>query len=66
MNIDSLFLACVDVETGNIENKYDKAYEEKLNPFSDWKQKEKANRKKQLNMPDRVMYEFGQFISSSQ
>lgn len=37
-----------------------------MNPFSDWKQREKANRKKQLSMADRVMYEFGQIISSSQ
>ncbi len=54
------------MEAGHIESKYDKAYEEKLNPFTDWKQREKASRKRQLNMPDRVMYEFGQFISSSQ
>lgn len=54
-----------DLEAGHIENKYDKAYEEKMNPFIDWKQKEKASRKKQLSMADRVMYEFGQIISSS-
>jgi len=55
-----------DVESGHIENKYDTAYEAKINPFSDWKQREKAARKTQLSVADRMMYEFGQFISSSQ
>ncbi len=54
------------MEAGQIENKYDPAYEARMNPFSDWKQKEKAARKKQLSIADRMVYEFGQFISSSQ
>jgi len=58
--------AYADVESGHIENKYDTAYEAKINPFSDWKQREKAARKTQLSVADRMMYEFGQFISSSQ
>lgn len=58
--------ACADVESGQIENKYASAYEERMNPFSDWKEREKASRRRQLNMADRVMYEFGQFISRSQ
>ena len=55
-----------DVERTDIENKYATAYEEKLNPFSDWKERERAARKRQLNVADRVMYEAGQFISTSQ
>lgn len=55
-----------DIETGSIETKYGRAYEENLNPFSDWKQREKASRRKQLSIPDRLLYEIGQVISTSQ
>ena len=54
------------METGTIESKYASVYEERNNPFIDWKEREKASRKRQLNVADRIMFEFGQFISSSQ
>ena len=54
------------MEAGEVEHKYKSAYEENMNPFSDWKQREKASRKKQLSLPERVLYEGGQVISSSQ
>ena len=59
-------LPAADVEAGTIESKYASVYEERNNPFIDWKEREKASRKRQLNMADRIMFEFGQFISSSQ
>ena len=49
-----------------VEHKYGRAYEENLNPFSDWKQRERATRKKQLSIPERLLYEAGQIVSTSQ
>lgn len=61
--------ACVvvaDPEAGEVEGRYTKAYEEKMNPFSDFRSREKEARRQQMNVLDRVMFEFGQFISGSQ
>ncbi len=49
-----------------MEGRYQKAYEERINPFGDFRDKEKAARKQKMNVADRVIYEFGQIISSSQ
>lgn len=55
-----------DVEKGDVEGRYQKAYEERINPFGDFRDKEKAARKQKMHVADRVMYEFGQIISGSQ
>lgn len=55
-----------DVERGDVEGRYQKAYEERINPFGDFRDKEKAARKQKMHVADRVMYEFGQIISGSQ
>eukprot|EP00884_Botryococcus_braunii_P002856 jgi/Botrbrau1/12571/Bobra.0169s0105.1 len=55
-----------DAEKGDVEGRYQKAYEERINPFGDFRDKEKAARKQKMNVADRVMYEFGQIISGSQ
>lgn len=59
-------LAVVDPEAGEVEGRYSKAYEEKINPFSDFRSREKEARRQQMNVLDRIMFEFGQFISGSQ
>ncbi|KAL3136045.1 hypothetical protein ABBQ32_007079 [Trebouxia sp. C0010 RCD-2024] len=60
----------VDPEAGevadSVEGRYSKAYEEKINPFSDFRSREKEARRQQMNVLDRIMFEFGQFISGSQ
>ncbi len=55
-----------DPEAGEVEGRYTKAYEEKMNPFSDFRSREKEARRQQMNVLDRIMFEFGQFISGSQ
>jgi len=55
-----------DPEAGEVEGRYSKAYEEKMNPFSDFRSREKEARRQQMNVLDRIMFEFGQFISGSQ
>ena len=57
--------AVTDPEAGDVEGRYSKAYEEKVNPFSDFRTREREARRQQMNIPDRVMFEFGQFISGS-
>ena len=54
-----------DVERGEVESKYSSAYEEKINPFADFRSKERESRRKQMHVADRVMYEFWQFISGN-
>ena len=48
-----------------MEGRYNKAYEEKMNPFSDFRTREREQRRQQMNVLDRIMFEFGQFISGS-
>lgn len=58
--------AVVEPEAGEVEGRYNKAYEEKINPFSDFRSREREARRQQMNVLDRIMFEFGQFISGSQ
>ena len=57
--------AVLDPEGGDVEGRYNKAYEEKMNPFSDFRTREREQRRQQMNVLDRIMFEFGQFISGS-
>ena len=59
------FVADADPEAGEVEGRYNKAYEEKMNPFSDFRSREREARRQQMNIMDRIMFEFGQFISGS-
>ena len=54
-----------DVERGEVESKYSSAYEEKINPFTDFRSKERESRRRQMHVADRLMYEFWQLISSN-
>ncbi|KAK9803913.1 hypothetical protein WJX72_004650 [[Myrmecia] bisecta] len=54
-----------DMEKGEVETRYASAYEEKLNPFSDFRTRERETRRRQMHVADRVMFEFGQIISGS-
>ena len=56
---------CTDVEKGNIEGRYSKDYEDAVNPFSNWRDREKAARRSKLSMIDRLSYEVGQLVASS-
>lgn len=60
------FSIVADPEAGEVEGRYTKAYEETMNPFSDFRSREKEARRQQMNVLDRIMFEFGQFISGSQ
>ncbi len=62
----SVLCAVADPEAGEVEGRYSKAYEEKMNPFSDFRSREREARRQQMNVLDRIMFEFGQFISGSQ
>lgn len=66
--LSHIFLLCAvaDPEAGEVEGRYSKAYEEKMNPFSDFRSREREARRQQMNVLDRIMFEFGQFISGSQ
>ena len=57
--------AALDVELGEVETRYSTAYEEKVNPFSDFRARERDQRRSKMNVLDKVMFEFGQFISGS-
>ena len=62
-------LACVtvaDPEAGEVEGRYSRVYEEKMNPFTDFRSREKEARRQQMHVLDRIMFEFGHFISGSQ
>ncbi|KAK9858886.1 hypothetical protein WJX84_001830 [Apatococcus fuscideae] len=52
-----------DVERGEVESRYSSAYEEKINPFADFRSKERESRRRQMHVADRLMYEFWQLIS---
>lgn len=55
----------LDAELGEVETRYSTAYEEKVNPFSDFRARERDQRRSKMNVLDKVMFEFGQFISGS-
>ena len=57
--------AHTDVEKGNIEGRYTSEYEESVNPFHNWRDKEKASRRSRLSMVDRLAYELGQLVAGS-
>ena len=42
-----------------------KEYEEQLNPFTDFQDKERSARRRQLSPADRLLYEVGQMVSGS-
>lgn len=48
-----------------MESRYTKEYEEQLNPFTDFRDKERSARKRQLSPTDRVLYEIGHIISGN-
>ena len=49
----------------NVEAQYQGEYEASLNPWGDWKERERASRRTRLGLVDRVMYEFGQIVYGS-
>ena len=57
--------ACADSERQNVESQYQGDYEASLNPWGDWKERERASRRTRLGLVDRVMYEFGQIVYGS-
>ena len=69
LNICACRLICIcytgDLERGEVERKYSSAYEEKINPFTDFRSKERESRRRQMNVADRVLYEFWQFVSGN-
>ena len=50
---------------GDVESRYTKEYEEQLNPFTDFQDKERSARRRQLSPADRLLYEVGQMVSGS-
>ena len=48
-----------------MESRYTKEYEEQLNPFTDFQDKERSARRRQLSPADRLLYEVGQMVSGS-
>ncbi len=54
-----------EVGPGDVESRYTKEYEEQLNPFTDFRDKERSARRRQLSPTDRVLYEVGQMITGS-
>ncbi len=61
----TLMRAAGDIERGEVESRYSNAYEEKINPFTDFRSKERESRRKQMNVADRVMFEFWHFVSGN-
>ena len=53
------------MEKGNIEGRYSKDYEDTVNPFNHWRDREKAARRAKLSMVDRLTYELGQLVAGS-
>lgn len=54
-----------EVGPGDVESRYTKEYEEQLNPFTDFQDKERSARRRQLSPTDRLLYEVGQMVSGS-
>ena len=48
-----------------MEGQYSTEYEASLNPWTDWRQKERQSRRRRLGIIDRFMYEAGQLVYSS-
>ena len=48
-----------------MESRYTREYEEAVNPFTDFRDKERSARKRQLSPVDRVLFEIGQIVSGS-
>lgn len=48
-----------------MESRYTKEYEEQLNPFTDFRDKERSARRRQLSPTDRVLYELGHMVTGS-
>ncbi|KAK9805811.1 hypothetical protein WJX73_002612 [Symbiochloris irregularis] len=55
----------VDVERGHIEGRYSKDYEDSVNPFNHWRDRERHTRRSRLSVVDRLAYELGQLIAGS-
>lgn len=62
-----LYKVCwpAEVRPGDVESRYSKEYEEQLNPFTDFQDRERTQRRRQLNPTDRVLYEVGQMLTGS-
>lgn len=56
---------CTEVGPGDVESRYTREYEEALNPFTDFRDKERSTRRRQLSPVDRVLFEIGQVVSGS-
>ncbi|CAL8464232.1 g3767 [Coccomyxa elongata] len=54
-----------EVGPGDVESRYTWEYEEALNPFTDFRDKERTARRRQLSPVDRVLFEIGQIVSGS-
>ncbi|KAI3427262.1 hypothetical protein D9Q98_007195 [Chlorella vulgaris] len=54
-----------DVEAGTIVSKYMQQYEQSINPFADFKAKEREARRKQLPIQDKAMYGVANLISGN-
>ncbi|PRW51060.1 CASP-like [Chlorella sorokiniana] len=54
-----------DLEAGAVVGKYMAQYEQSINPFADFKAKEREARRKQLPLQDRAMYAVGSLISGN-
>ena len=48
-----------------MESRYAREYEDAINPFSDFRDRERTARKRQLSTMDRVLYEAVQLVSGS-
>lgn len=48
-----------------MESRYTKEYEEQLNPFTAFQDKERSARRRQLSPTDRLLYEVGQMVTGS-
>merc|ERR1712137_788028 len=54
-----------DLESGRVEGKYKKLYEESVNPFVEFNRKERYSRYNQLNAAEKVTLTMGDFFLSS-
>ncbi|MEW5305958.1 MAG: hypothetical protein WDW36_008467 [Sanguina aurantia] len=56
-----------DVEIGvAVERRYGALYDDVTNPFKEFQGQQKDKQRKTMNVPDKVMYMFGQLVFSSQ
>ncbi|KAL4425119.1 hypothetical protein ABPG77_008224 [Micractinium sp. CCAP 211/92] len=54
-----------DLEAGAVVGRYLQQYEQSINPFADFKAKEREARRKQLPLQDKAMYAVGSLISGN-